>query len=258
MEPEIIDWNSIDSVFVEDETYENLDAPKWVDFSAFGPDEQLNDDDDAWFYNPNCKHPKIAEDFKKSTLNSKVKCLRSVTISEMLPFRDRACRYKNKKNHFSNFTFNPTFGFTCSFSFSRDAKIKESEKPNLHTPKAKENKSAQNLGEDMENKNPNLYAFPPVVSKNAMTKSGAEKKRQMGDSHGNSSKPKLRSTFSARNLRGGRAILSQITEFCSELKKFVKKGSKKGSREKVSNGVLGDMEERVGEKERVPLLEVKK
>ncbi|KAJ9181121.1 hypothetical protein P3X46_009285 [Hevea brasiliensis] len=231
MEPEIIDWNSIDSVFVEDETYENLDAPKWVDFSAFGPDEQLNDDDDAWFYNPNCKHPKIAEDFKKSTLNSKVKCLRSVTISEMLPFRDRACR---------------------------DAKIKESEKPNLHTPKAKENKSAQNLGEDMENKNPNLYAFPPVVSKNAMTKSGAEKKRQMGDSHGNSSKPKLRSTFSARNLRGGRAILSQITEFCSELKKFVKKGSKKGSREKVSNGVLGDMEERVGEKERVPLLEVKK
>ncbi|KAF2290033.1 hypothetical protein GH714_042463 [Hevea brasiliensis] len=183
--------------------------------------------DDAWFYNPNCKHTKTAEDFKKSTLNSKVKFLRSITISKMPPFRDRNCR---------------------------DAKTKESEKPNLQTLKAKENKSAQNLGEDMENKNPNLYAFPPVVSKNAMTKSGAEKKQQMGDSHGNSSKPKLRSTFSARNLRGGREILSQITEFCSELKKLVKKGSKKGSKEKVSN----DMKERVGEKERVPLLEVKK
>lgn len=53
MEPEIIDWNNIDSVFIEDDTYENLNAPKWVDFSV--PDEQPIDDD-AWFCNPGMTH----------------------------------------------------------------------------------------------------------------------------------------------------------------------------------------------------------
>jgi len=43
MEPGIIDWDSIDSVFIEDDTYENMNAPKWVDFSAF-PEQPVNDE----------------------------------------------------------------------------------------------------------------------------------------------------------------------------------------------------------------------
>lgn len=110
----------------------------------------------------------------------------------------------------------------------------------------------------MENKDSNLNDFHPftnLVSKKAMTKSCAEKNQQLGDPQVNSSKPpRLRSTFSARNLKGGREILNQITEFCSELKKLAKKGSKRATTEKV----LGEMKERVEEKGRVPLLEVKK
>lgn len=49
MEPEVIDWDNIDSVFFEDDTYENLNAPKWVDFSA-SPEQPV--DDDAWFCKP--------------------------------------------------------------------------------------------------------------------------------------------------------------------------------------------------------------
>lgn len=51
MEPENIDWDSIDSTFIEDDTYEDFDAPKWVDLSA--SDEPLVDDE-AWF----CTHGK--------------------------------------------------------------------------------------------------------------------------------------------------------------------------------------------------------
>ena len=46
MEPEVIDWDNIDSLFIEDDTYENFNAPKWVDFSA-SPAQPV--DDDAWF-----------------------------------------------------------------------------------------------------------------------------------------------------------------------------------------------------------------
>ena len=67
----------------------------------------------------------------------------------------------------------------------------------------------------------------------------------------------LKSTFSARNLVAGREILSQITEFCAELKKMASKSSKKGASQKASDGVFGELKERVREKERRPLLVVK-
>uniref|UniRef100_A0A2P2P9Q3 Uncharacterized protein n=1 Tax=Rhizophora mucronata TaxID=61149 RepID=A0A2P2P9Q3_RHIMU len=86
METETIDWNNIDSVFVVDDTYENLGAPQWVDFSA-PEDPPL--DVDPWFCKADCKHPKTAEDYLKLTRNSKLKFLRSTSISEVLPFRDR-------------------------------------------------------------------------------------------------------------------------------------------------------------------------
>jgi len=46
MEPDNIDWDNIDSTFALDDTYENFDAPMWVDLSAF--DDSLVDDE-AWF-----------------------------------------------------------------------------------------------------------------------------------------------------------------------------------------------------------------
>lgn len=52
MDPENIDWGSIESVFVEDETYENFEAPKWVDLSS--PDELIGDE--AWFCSPGRTH----------------------------------------------------------------------------------------------------------------------------------------------------------------------------------------------------------
>jgi hypothetical protein len=48
MEPAKIDWKRIDSVFVEDRLYENLNAPKWFDF--FAPEDST--DDEAWFCRP--------------------------------------------------------------------------------------------------------------------------------------------------------------------------------------------------------------
>ncbi|XP_044487843.1 uncharacterized protein LOC123212736 [Mangifera indica] len=69
MEPAKIDWNIIESVFVEDQVYENINAPKWVDLLA--PDE-VHVDDEAWFCRPDCKHPKTAKDFFQTPPSSKI------------------------------------------------------------------------------------------------------------------------------------------------------------------------------------------
>ncbi|CAL8169817.1 unnamed protein product [Prunus armeniaca] len=230
MDPENIDWGSIESVFVEDETYENFEAPKWVDLSS--PDELIGDE--AWFCSPDCNHPKATEDFLKSARNLKVvKLLRSLSISEILPFRER-----NR----------------------RDVKVKGVEiKPPLAAAefpemKTKNSNSLCNVYEESENKNPN---FPPPVplsktktTKAPMNPSNVKKKAVDESSHGSSNfgrKPQLKSTFSASNLLGGRAMLNQITEFCAELKKLARRGSRKGgSSERVG------LKERV--RERIPLI----
>lgn len=49
MEPENIDWNNIDSTFVQDDTYEYFDAPKWFDFTASNELLVDEDDDETWF-----------------------------------------------------------------------------------------------------------------------------------------------------------------------------------------------------------------
>ncbi|TQE10920.1 hypothetical protein C1H46_003493 [Malus baccata] len=186
MEPENIDWSSIESVFVEDETYENFEAPKWVDLSS--PDELMDDDQD-WFCTPDCKHSKAAEDFVKLARNLKVKLMRSLTISEILPFRER----------------------NRSFDSALQTK-----------------------------------------SKKAVVNPSSEKKKQVDessfqDSSKNGRKPQLKTTFSASNLLGGREILNQITEFCTELKKLARRGSRKGGRE-------GDSLKKESVRERMPLL----
>ncbi|KAK6933781.1 hypothetical protein RJ641_036675 [Dillenia turbinata] len=67
MEPANIDWKNIDSKFEEDDLYEHINAPKWVDFSA--PDIPVNDE--AWFCRSDCNHPKTVEDFLKSKTPTK-------------------------------------------------------------------------------------------------------------------------------------------------------------------------------------------
>lgn len=48
MEPAKVDWKNVQWRFVEDELYEHINAPKWVDFTA------IHDpvDDEAWFCRP--------------------------------------------------------------------------------------------------------------------------------------------------------------------------------------------------------------
>ncbi|KAB2631352.1 hypothetical protein D8674_008871 [Pyrus ussuriensis x Pyrus communis] len=222
MEPENIDWSSVESVFVEDETYENFEAPKWVNLSS--PDELMDDDQD-WFCTPDCKHSKAAEDFVKPARNLKVKLMRSLTISEILPFRERT---------------------------RRDMKAKGTNLPNMKTENSN---SFSNVHEESENKNPNIPASIPrckTKSKKAAVNPSSEKKKQVDessfqDSSKNGRKPQLKTTFSASNLLGGREILNQITEFCTELKKLARRGSRKGARE-------GGSLKKEGVRERMPLL----
>nr|VDD10476.1 unnamed protein product [Brassica oleracea] len=73
MEAAQIDWNRIDSRFVEDVFYEHLRAPKWFDFLS--PNNHLQDSiDDEWFCKPDCNHPKRPEDFLLLTPNSSKVC----------------------------------------------------------------------------------------------------------------------------------------------------------------------------------------
>ncbi|KAL9331615.1 hypothetical protein ACSQ67_001225 [Phaseolus vulgaris] len=237
MEPDNIDWDNIDSTFALDDAYENFDAPMWVDLSAF--DDSLVDDE-AWFCTRDCKHPKTAEDFLKR--NSKVKHLRFASFSEMLPFRDRHRR-----------------GNSTTVESSKGKYSERSRRP----------RCSGNFNEDSENRNPNFTAPLPNDSrtnklKKPLTKTNNAipnpKELNTGPvecpvkSH---RKNKLKSTFSAQNLLGGREILSQISGFCSELKRLAR--GKKGTSEKrgSSSGVSEEVKESVVPKERVPLFVVK-
>ncbi|KAJ1429922.1 hypothetical protein SESBI_07982 [Sesbania bispinosa] len=244
MEPENIDWDNIDSMFIQDDTYENFNAPKWVDLSA--SNEPLVDDE-AWFCTHDCKHPKTAEDFLKPTTttnsNSKVKRLRFMSFSEILPLRDRHTRENS------------------SAAISTYAKSTEkSRRPNCSV----------SFDEDDENKNPNFSAKNPDGGTDKLKKPlmrpkpNVENPKQVNGSEEcpvkSNKKSQLRSTFSAQNLLGGREILSQITGFYSELKRLARKGTKKGANEKglSPSGVSEEVKEKtVGQRERVPLLVVK-
>ncbi|XP_061352926.1 uncharacterized protein LOC133297745 [Gastrolobium bilobum] len=241
MEPENIDWDNIDSTFIQDDTYENFDAPKWVDLSA--SDELLVVDHDSWFCTHDCKHPKTAQDFLKptTTTNSKTKLLRFVTISDILPFRDRNRRENS--------------------SAAESSYAKSFEKPRRPSCSTK-------FDEDIENKNPNFSATHPNGRTNKLKKPLMRPIKENSEQLNGSKeypveshrKSKLKSTFSAQNLLGGREILGQITGFCSELKRLARKGSKKGATENAptKSGVSEELKETVGHRERVPLLVVKK
>ncbi|WCJ18947.1 hypothetical protein M5689_001260 [Euphorbia peplus] len=230
MEPAKIDWKMVESIFEEDKLYENINAPQWVDF--LNPlDPHL--DDESWFCRPDCKHPKTAEDFFRTT-----------------PSKKFLCSAEKFKTPFANWNL-------------RDAKLKrrgqsqrssedgENQNPNLSTP-------------------PPTYQVKLVKE---MIKSSTEKKKPVDDVSQNNETPKLKSTLSARNLFAGKDILGHISEFCNELKKMASRAREAEGDEKlieqessveakndvkgvneVSREVLGEIDLKA--KERKPLLEV--
>lgn len=154
------------------------------------------------------------------------------------------------------------------YFWCRDVEQKEKEINSSSAAKVPNQKSLRTKGsyfsknpiEDSENKNPNVSAPIPngrTKSKKAASKPSTEMKKQFGNPPAHEKKPHLRSTFSARNLLGGREILNQITEFCSELKKLGSKSSKKAT-EKEQHGVLGELKEREREREKARAREILK
>ncbi|KAJ8486511.1 hypothetical protein OPV22_018996 [Ensete ventricosum] len=208
MEPADIDWDNIESRYVRDEAYENIDAPKWVDLA--GPDESPVDDD-AWFCRPDCKHPRTAEDFKVAAAPSpKAKLMRS--SSERLPLGETNSVRGNENNP------KRRAGIAAPLLQASPLKTKSA--------------AARQIREDLENQNPN-HSTPPRPSRpfgapkarntaKEMIKSSAQKKaeEESQEREQRKARARLRSTLSARNLFSGKDILSQISEFCHDLKKI--------------------------------------
>ncbi|CAJ1958841.1 unnamed protein product [Sphenostylis stenocarpa] len=240
MEPAKIDWKRLEWNFVEDERFEHINAPKWVDFLSL--DHSVNDHaDEAWFCKPDCKHPKTAEDFLRSITPPSKKGFSPGYVSENLP-----CHDKNR----------------------RDAKIKR-RMPALSSASPKADKFRFN--QDSENQDPNLFTPPSKLNpvKEAI-KSSEEKKKVVDDTFGDHKVPSLRSTLSAKNLFAGRPILNQITEFCNELKKLAIRARERENAENLSPKESVEVVENIpcsvqpltesdtNEKERKPMLEVSK
>ncbi|CAH1423060.1 unnamed protein product [Lactuca virosa] len=88
----VIDWK--DSKFEKDMLYEDIYAPQWIDFS----NHDAPVDDEAWFYRPDCDHPKTVEDFFRQRTPNSAKLPRSVSVSEIPEFSDRNRRDAALKN----------------------------------------------------------------------------------------------------------------------------------------------------------------
>lgn len=122
--------------------------------------------------------------------------------------------------------------------------------------------------EDTENQNPNFTTTPSNqnTTKSAV-KSCTEKKTQIDnlptDPKRMDQPKQLKSTLSAHNLFGGRDILSQVSEFCNELKRLATRAKgreinsidvKKDTEKESFTEAVEDLNEQ--EKERKPLLAV--
>ncbi|KAF3581861.1 hypothetical protein DY000_02032937 [Brassica cretica] len=195
MEAAQIDWNRIDSRFVEDVFYEHLRAPKWFDFLS--PNNHLQDSiDDAWFCKPG----------NNSSLLIHPASLRCSLLILALLF--------NSRLQSSQETRGLPPPNAQLFQVSGLSVLKQ-------TPGVTEQNQrirGHALSEDSENQNPNLATPPPSQQGNqswrAALKSTSVKKM-------NKETPKkLKSTQSARNLD----ILGHISEFCYELKRLATRG----------------------------------
>ncbi|PKA49848.1 hypothetical protein AXF42_Ash004390 [Apostasia shenzhenica] len=189
MEPADIDWKSIVSRYEPDEIYELIKAPKWLDLSA----QDTAVDDVAWFCRADCHHPKTFEDFNRWTPNLKMKLMNS--NSETVRLRDA-----NLKRRAGIVNFIPSPSQPKSYS--------------------------KKFLEDLENQDPNMETNAPRTKKKEEIKSSAEKKEVEAEEEGKVQRKmlqpqrRLKSTLSARNLFSGKDVLSQISEFCHELKKL--------------------------------------
>ncbi|OMO69775.1 hypothetical protein CCACVL1_19280 [Corchorus capsularis] len=241
MEPAKIDWNRIESRFVEDSVYEHINAPKWVDFLAL----EHSIDDQAWFCRPDCKHPTTADDFFKTTPPSKLARSANSGGSGSLPLREWS---------------------------QGDAKLKR--RGQLQSCIL--SKIDTRFNEDSENQNPN-FSTPPnhqAKSLKAAIKSSSEKKKPIDQDMSQNdevNKPSL----SARNLfaGSGRDILGHITDFCTELKKLATRARERENEENkgedqglvavkvkeasASAQVLGELDLDVSHKGRKPRLQEK-
>ncbi|XP_074272501.1 uncharacterized protein LOC141596289 isoform X2 [Silene latifolia] len=239
MEPAKIEWERLESVFVEDQVYENINAPQWVDLLAPLSPSRLPDDV-AWFCRPDCKHPKTAEDFINSTPPSS-KLFRSASVSKLIRFADWTRGDTNLKKR---------GGLIQSSTSNEDT---ENQDPNFSTP----NRQIH-------------YLNKAAIKSSAQKSSGDEEEDYVGISLTNDTKkPTLKTTQSAKDLFGGsKELFGKITEFCNELKRLAsrtkddeeKSVEDKHQEEEPAINVLGAHLEKQREpaKERLPLLEVRK
>ncbi|CAN8254701.1 unnamed protein product [Cochlearia groenlandica] len=145
MEPAKIDWNRIDSHFVEDVFYEHIKGPKWFDFLA--PDNLDSIDDDAWFCKSDCNHPKKPEDFFHLTPTSSKFCsLYSIISIDLYRRRGHALspsQDQDTENQNPNLAATPPSQQAKSWR----AAIKSSsvKKMSKETPRLKTTQSARNL-----------------------------------------------------------------------------------------------------------------
>ncbi|XP_071740441.1 uncharacterized protein [Rutidosis leptorrhynchoides] len=225
MDVAVMDWN--DSKFEKDVIYEDINAPQWIDFTDRDPPV----DDEAWFCRPDCNHPKTVEDFFRHKTPDSSKLKRSTSVSVIPSDRN-----------------------------SRDMALKK-----RGFPICKDSKNTKCVN-DSENQNPN-FSTPPInkaKSLKEMIKSSAEKNNVENVSVPKDETPRLlKSTLSVRNLFTGKDILSQVTEFCNEVKRLALRAKDNGDKEIAKNVVAGTTKREIGvlqesKKERMPLLEVKK
>ncbi|KAL5719622.1 hypothetical protein ACHQM5_012377 [Ranunculus cassubicifolius] len=272
MEPANIDWRNIESIFVEDELYEHIIAPKWVDF--FAPDDQ-HVDDEAWFCKPECRHPKTAEEFLRSA--SKVKHLRSMSASENLPLRDRNLRGGIVPSGSTNRRLNKAKTFKPPDSLREEdqenqnpiqqATPPEKRKPFERSPKLKSTLSASNLfaGRDILNQ---ITEFCSELKKMVMKPKDGESLKK-GDGKTSDQKKKLLDGFSTENenssvdVKEMQVVQKPTPEMAKGEAKLVQNSIEKKPRklrmnEKENNPILLDMKKVITQdKEQQRLLQVR-
>ncbi|KAF5738375.1 hypothetical protein HS088_TW13G01273 [Tripterygium wilfordii] len=253
MEPAKIDWKRIESVYVEDKLYENINAPTWVDFIA--PEDSI--DDEAWFCRPDCNHPKTAEDFLVSTPASKVSS--SGKGSKTLPsgyLNQRDAKLKrrgqifneDRENQNPNLSTPPiqrAKSMKAAFKSSNEKKktpINDSLPKEEAPPKLKSTLSARNLfaGRDIIN---HITEFCNELKQMAMRARGRENAEKLNE----------------KSLVGGKEegsgeILKELDWKEKERKPLLEVGKEKSeANEKKRNAIEKQKKERGVEAENIPI-----
>ncbi|KAH0468035.1 hypothetical protein IEQ34_003068 [Dendrobium chrysotoxum] len=229
MEQAEIDWKNIVSHYELDEVYERINAPKWIDFTA--PDAAV--DDVAWFCRPDCRHPITYEDFDRWNPSPKV---------QLCFFLSDSLFSARNSSSLTLHCLIRISGEAVEIQFRRHSRWRPEKQSEMRGgiasffPSPSQHKlNSRKVSEDLENQNPNMETTSLMMKakkikfavKKEPIKSSAEKKGGVAEDELRETqrkisppRPRLKSTFSARNLFSGKDILSQISEFCHELKKL--------------------------------------